>query len=147
MRIRPYRCEDCKALAELFCRTVHSVNARDCTPEQLNAWATGRVDLRAWDRSLSENSTVVAVEAGVIAGFGDIERSGYLNRLYVDRDCQRRGVAAAICDALEAAAGGKITTHASITARPFFEKRGYRVVSEQQVERGGVLLTRCAMEK
>ena len=37
--------------------------------------------------------------------------------------------------------------HASITARPFFEQRGYRVVRQQQVERGGVLLTNFVMEK
>lgn len=148
MRIRPYRSEDCKALAELFYRTVHSVNARDYTPEQLNVWASGSVDLQAWDRSLSEHYTVVAVEDGVIAGFGDIDRTGYLDRLFVHKDYQGRGIATALCDALEAAAGaGKITTHASVTAKPFFEKRGYRVVSEQQIERGGVLLTRCAMEK
>ena len=42
---------------------------------------------------------------------------------------------------------GPVTTHASITARPFFEKRGYRVVKEQQVERHGVLLTNFVMEK
>ena len=41
----------------------------------------------------------------------------------------------------------KITVHASITARTFFEKRGYRVLREQQVERQGVLLTNYEMEK
>ena len=52
-----------------------------------------------------------------------------------------------ICDALEAAVKGKIVTHASVTARPFFEKRGYTVVRAQQVERVGVLLTNFVMEK
>ena len=33
-----------------------------------------------------------------------------------------------------------------ITARGFFEKRGYRVILEQQVERRGVLLTNYQME-
>jgi len=42
---------------------------------------------------------------------------------------------------------GAIVTHASITARPFFEKRCYKVVLEQQVERRGVLLTNFVMEK
>lgn len=41
----------------------------------------------------------------------------------------------------------KIITHASITARPFFEKRGYRVVKEQQVNRQGILLINYVMEK
>ena len=42
---------------------------------------------------------------------------------------------------------GNILVHASITARPFFEKRGYRVIKEQKVERQGVLLTNFVMEK
>ena len=40
-----------------------------------------------------------------------------------------------------------MTTHASITARSFFEKQGYRVIREQQVERKGLLLTNFVMEK
>ena len=44
---------------------------------------------------------------------------------YVHKDHQRKGVATAICDALEQnAKAEKFTTHASITAKPFFEKRG-----------------------
>ena len=38
----------------------------------------------------------------------------------------------ALCDSLEAAADAdKIITHASITAKPFFARRGYRVKTEQ----------------
>ena len=51
MHIRPYRSSDCPALAELFYQTVHAVNARDYSPEQLDAWADGRVELAAWDAS------------------------------------------------------------------------------------------------
>ena len=39
------------------------------------------------------------------------------------------------------------TTHASVTAKPFFEKRGYQVVQEQQVEKKGILLTNYVMKK
>lgn len=45
MQLREYRTADLDKLAELFYQTVHSVNARDYTEEQLNVWATGRVDL------------------------------------------------------------------------------------------------------
>lgn len=41
----------------------------------------------------------------------------------------------------------KVITHASITARPFFEKRGYKVIKKQSVERSGVLLQNYVMEK
>lgn len=147
MVIRSYRPEDCKALADLFYHTVHTVNAADYTKEQLDAWAEGAVDFQRWNRSFQEHYSLVALQDGVIIGFGDIDRTGYLDRLYVHADYQRKGAASAICDRLEQAAPGKITVHASITARPFFEKRGYRTVKAQQVERRGVLLTNYVMEK
>lgn len=147
MRIRAYQSKDCAALAALFYNTVHTVNARDYTQAQLDVWATGHVDPAAWDRSFLAHNTFVAELDGVIAGFGDIDETGYLDRLYVHKDYQRRGVAAALCDAMERTVPGKIVTHASITARPFFEGRGYTVVRAQQVERQGVLLTNYVMEK
>lgn len=147
MEIRVYRPADCRQMARLFHDTVHTVNAADYTLRQLDAWADGRPDLAAWDRSFRAHYTLVAEEAGVLIGFGDITSQGYLDRLYVHHLHQRRGVATALCDRLEQAAEGVITTHASITALPFFEKRGYRVVKEQQVERRGVLLTNFVMEK
>ena len=110
MILRKYKPSDCPEMAELFYNTVHTVNAKDYTKEQLDA-------------------------------------AGYLDRLYVHADMQKKGIAAAICDALERTVKGKIVTHASITARPFFEKRGYTVIKEQQVERQGVLLTNFVMEK
>ena len=82
-----------------------------------------------------------------VIGFGDIDGSGYLDRLYVHRRHQGKGVATALCDRLEQVCAGVISTHASITAKPFFEKRGYRVIREQQVERQGVALTNFVMEK
>lgn len=148
MQLREYRSSDCAQLTNLFYQTVHSVNTRDYTAEQVNAWADGNVDLREWDRSFSAHKTVVAVTREQIVGFGDIDESGYLDRLYVHKDHQREGIAAAICDALERfAAGKRITTHASITAMPFFLRRGYRVVREQTVIRHGVRMNNFVMEK
>ena len=95
--------------------------------------------------------TIVAVKRGKIAGYGNIDDTGYLDHLYIHSDFQGQGIATAICQELERYAfsqhAPKITVHASITARPFFEKRGYRVLREQQVERQGVLLTNYEMEK
>lgn len=134
-------------MADLFYDTVHTVNAKDYTKKQLSVWATGSVDLQKWNRSLLEHYSLVAVEGSEIAGFGDIDQTGYLDRLYVHKDYQRKGIATAICDGLERTVQGKITTHASITARPFFEKRGYTVIKEQCVERQGITLVNFVMEK
>lgn len=147
MKIRNYKPSDCKEMAELFYHTIHTVNAKDYTEEQLNVWATGQVDLEKWNQSFLEHYSIVAVDGDRITGFGDIDETGYLDRLYVHADHQNQCVATAICDALEQTAPGNITTHASITARPFFEKRGYKVIKEQQVERQGIFLTNFVMEK
>ena len=148
MVIREYESGDLRFLAELFCETVHAVNARDYTEEQLDAWADGTVDLEKWDLSFCQHHTFVDVMNGQIAGFGDMDDTGYLDRLYVHKDFQRRGIATALCDKMEEAARTlRFTTHASITAKPFFEGRGYQAVKEQQVERKGVLLTNCVMTK
>ncbi len=148
MVIREYKPEDCRLLAELFYDTVHTVNAKDYTKEQLDAWADGNCDLEKWNQSFQEHYTVVAVEKEQAVGFGDMDTTGYLDRLYVHKDVQGKGVATAICDALESKIRqDKYMTHASITARKFFEKRGYRVVKEQQVERKGILLKNYVMEK
>lgn len=147
MKIRKYQSSDCKALADLFYHTVHTVNAKDYTKEQLQVWATGQVDLENWDQSLQEHFSVVAVENEKILGFGDIDRTGYLDRLYVHGDYQGKGIATAICNQLEQAVQGNIITHASITAKPFFEQRGYEMIKEQQVERQGIFLTNYVMEK
>lgn len=164
MIIREYQPCDCKETADLFYHTVHTVNAKDYTEEQLDAWATGNIDLEKWNQSFLEHYSVVALDGERITGFGDIDRTGCLDRLYVHAEYQGKGIAAAICDKLEqavrkktgicASASGasdtishkKIVTHASLTAKPFFEKRGYRLVREQQAERQGILLTNFVME-
>lgn len=147
MIIRDYQPSDCKEITELFYNTVHTVNAKDYTKEQLDVWATGQVDLEKWNQSLQEHYSIVAIENEVIVGFGDIDKTGYLDRLFVHADYQGKGIATGICNQLEQTIQGNITTHSSITAKPFFEKRGYRVIKEQQVERHGIFLANFIMEK
>ena len=109
------------------------------------------VDRAAWGESLAAHYTVVAEREGRALGFGDMDATGYLDRLYVHRDFQGRGAASAIAEALEGYALGlglgRVTVHASRTARPFFQRRGYKTLYAQQVERRGVLLENFAMEK
>lgn len=149
MWIRRYEPGDLWQVTALFYDTVHTVNAADYSPEQLDAWADGAPDLDRWNGSLLAHHSLVAVEGrDLIVGFGDIDGTGYLDRLYVHKDRQGLGIATALCDRLERAVDAPVlTTHASITARPFFEGRGYRVLREQRVERHGVRMTNYVMEK
>ena len=148
IKLRPYRKEDLAVLAKLFYECVHTVNAKDYTQKQLDAWADGQIDAEKWHRSLMEHISYVAEKEGEIVGLGDIDPGGYLDRLYVHKDHQHQGIATMLCQRLECSVHvPKIVVHASITARPFFEKRGYRVKKKQQVERKGILLTNYVMEK
>lgn len=101
MLIREYQSSDCKELVELFYNTVHTVNAKDYTKEQLNVWATEQVNLKTWNQSIQEHFSIVAVDDDIIVGFGDIDKSGYLGRLFVHLEYQRKGIATAICNRLE----------------------------------------------
>lgn len=151
--IERYRTEDLPELLQLFYDTVHTVNARDYAPGQLDAWAPAVPDLSRWEESLVRHYAVVARVGGVAAGFGDIDPdTGYLDRLYVHHAFQRQGIASEIAGALEAYIRENttlqtITTEASITARPFFESRGYQVIREQKKPLRGELFVNYIMEK
>ena len=145
--LRAYRPSACSEVLRLFYDTVHTVNAKDYTEEQLDAWAPEDRDLTAWDQSFQGHFALVAVEGETLLGFGDITPTGYLDRLYVHQDHLRQGIATALCERLEGLVQGPIVTHASYTARPFFAQRGYRLVRAQAVERRGVKLTNFVMRK
>ena len=62
MVIREYKPLDCEVLAGLFYNTVHRVNIKDYTKEQLDVWATGSVDLEKWNQSFEEHYSLVAID-------------------------------------------------------------------------------------
>ena len=151
MKIRRYRTSDCSEMEKLFYDTVRAINAKDYTKAQLDVWATGNVDLESWNNSFLEHITFVVEDNGLIVGFGDMNHIGYLDRLYVHKDYQGNGVATAIVEVLESELMLRnitsLTTHASITARTFFEKRGFKMVKENIVVRCGVEMSNYEMVK
>lgn len=147
MIIRTYQSSDLKILVKLFYDTVHFVNSKDYSKKQVDVWASKTLDLVKWDQSLKEHYSLVALIDGKIVGFGDIDQTGYLDRLYVHYQYQGKGIAKAICSQLEKSVNSKITVHASITAKGFFEHRGYQVIKKQEVKRQGISLVNYVMEK
>lgn len=151
LMIRRYESQDIEEILTLFYETVHTVNAKDYTVEQLQVWAPLEVDKERFETSLSKHYTLVSVHEHQIVGFADLREDGYLDRLYVHHLYQGQGIATQLLQALESYANEmglkQLVTHASITARPFFEKRGFEVKKEQQVLRGDQVLTNYQMEK
>lgn len=148
--IRPYHPDYIDTILKLFRETVHTINLKDYSPGQLNAWAPAVLNREKWASGLEANFTVVCHNGDMITGFADIDSTGYFDHLFVHKDFQRQGIATKLADAIESHAHEagltRISVAASITAKPFFEKRSYIVLKEQQVERRGEVLTNFLME-
>lgn len=151
MHMRRFRPEDAAAVASLFHDTVRRINCRDYTDIQVRAWAPDAADPAVWIGKLAGRFSIVAEQDGVITGFGDIEADGHLDHLFVHADHQGEGIGRRLAETMEAEARrlglGRIFTEASITARPFFERLGYRVIQEQTVLSRGVEFINFRMEK
>lgn len=147
MILRKYAKTDCVELAELFYDTVHTVNAKDYTREQLDAWATGKVNLEAWNESFQAHHTVVAEMDGKIVGFGDMDETGYLSisktdvvmlqSLYMLEEYQHQGIGRAAIDFVKRycteMGADSFVLHClpeNWNARKFYEKMGGKVISE-----------------
>jgi putative acetyltransferase len=151
IEIRRYTAADLPFVVKLFRDTIHAINARDYTPEQINAWAPENIDEEKWGIKLMQHYTVVAECDGIICGFGDIDGSGYFDHLFVHKNYQGCGVASKIVDAIEDYAKQlnltAITVAVSITAKTYFIKQGYTIVKPQQVAYNGQVFTNYAMIK
>lgn len=144
--LRRFEKSDFKSVSELFYETVHTVNAKDYSKEQLFAWAKDKDSLNTRQADLLKQKTLIAEIDGVTVGFGSIDKSGCLDMLFVHKDLQGQGIATALCNCLEQGFS-TVKTYASITAMPFFEKRGYQVVKAQGVRRNGITLKNFEMRK
>ena len=151
MLIRDYRPDDARAIVRLFYETIHTVNLADYTAEQADAWAPTVPDADAWNRRMSRRRTLVAERDGEVIGFADIENDGHIDFFFCRHDVVRQGVGTELYRAIEAVARGlglgRVFTAASITARPFFERQGFRVLKRNTHVRHGVALVNYAMEK
>src|SRR4051812_43788302 len=101
MEIRGYHPDDLLELMQLFRETVHNVNARDYTPEQLDAWAPPKLDEAAWHRRLSCNFSWIATLGARPVGFTNLEPGGLIDLLYVHHQHQNQGIARRLIACLE----------------------------------------------
>jgi putative acetyltransferase len=151
MLIRPYQADDLVAVANVFTESVHELAAEHYDAAQRATWAQRPPDLDAWATRLAPLITLVAEEDGQVAGFLSYTTSGYIDLLFTSPRFARRGVASQLYAQVEAEltahAPLTLSTHASLVARPFFERQGFSVIQEEEVERGGLMFRRFVMEK
>jgi putative acetyltransferase len=149
--IRRYKPGDLAGLIALFRDTVRRINGRDYSHQQVMAWAPDEIDAQQWTRRFDNKAVWVADLNGAPVGFVDVARDGQIDMLYVHADHQGSGIASRLLRTVEASAAKRgllrLFTEASITARPFFERRGFRVIATQRVVRWAQEFVNYRMDK
>ncbi len=122
--LRPYTPSDLHDVLSLFYETVHTVNIRDYTQAEVNAWAPSCPDRRAWQNRLCRQDTLLVETNNHLTAFANWNRIDHLDCLYVHKNWQRCGMATILLNEIERRAkecfSPHLYTEASITASPFF---------------------------
>lgn len=151
LQIRPYHPADLPDLKAIFLDAVHRGCSKDYTSEQRNAWAPKTLDTELWRERLKKNRCWLAEEGGIPVGFTELIDSGHVQMLFVLSEYHRQGIASALLAELENTATQQgirtLTTEASRTARPFFEKSGFEIICAQSVAMQEVTLQNFKMVK
>lgn len=149
--IRAFQPGDAPALWAVFFESVRQVAARDYSPEQVAAWAPEQPDLAQWTQRLQRLAPFVAERAAALVGYADVQADGYIDHFYVAASAGRQGVGSALMQQIHDTAAQRQTpllyAQVSLTARPFFEKWGFVVLTRQTVWARGVAMDNLRMHK
>ena len=143
---------DAVELKNLFQNTVLAINRRDYSQAEVEDWASCGDDLSNIEDMIKIHYFIVAInQQSEIVGFSSITPQGYLHSMFVHKDFQGEGIATMLLNEIEqyAITNGimRITSEVSLTARPFFEKKGYIVEEEQKRKANQLSLTNFWMAK
>nr|WP_228010882.1 GNAT family N-acetyltransferase [Vibrio sp. 1CM23M] len=136
---------------EIFFHTVRNVNVRDYSQQQVEAWAPSSFDFALWQKRMNGLQPFVAELDGCVVGYTDLQPSGLIDHFFCHHEYQGKGVGKALMEHVFTVGRvrgiSRYFSEVSITARPFYEHLGFKVVNEQEVEMRGVKLTNYVMEK
>ena len=134
--IRRATVNDLPEIKQLFTATIISVCNNDYDEEQRRVWCMTAQNDQRWIDAVTAQYFIIAEKENSILGFASLNKGNYIDFMYVHKDYQRQGVANRMLAGLEAQATNQkalmILSDISKTARPFFEKKGYVVVKEQE---------------
>ncbi len=133
MKIRLAKDKDCAAIARLHRQTIRNVNSKDYTKEQIRAWSA-RTNANRFRNSADKCKMWVAIEDDKVAGFCNHGLDGEFWGLYVHKDYIGKGIGSRLMqtaeDSLKKLGFKKVSLKASITAKEFYKKQGYKVIKK-----------------
>lgn len=147
IKLRLYESNDIRSVITMFKESISNTCFNDYSEEELKA-CMNSFNIDKLNKRFLNTYSLVATVNNLVVGFGNIDiLNSYLDCLYVDSRFQRKGVASLICDELEKRCDKPIKVHASKNVVTFFLSRGYEILSENIVERCGVLITNFILIK
>ncbi|HVY39963.1 MAG TPA: GNAT family acetyltransferase [Polyangia bacterium] len=149
--VREFRDGDEPALYAVFHASIHGLAARHYTPEQLAAWAPEQPESERWTEKMRARRPFVVEEGGRILGYADVQSSGLIDHFFVSAADARRGVGRLLMERIHARATelqvDRLYADVSLTAEPFFQRFGFRVVERKLAEVRGARLPNARMVK
>jgi putative acetyltransferase len=151
MNFRKATLADLKEMQELFVATIKSVCQKEYNEQQIEVWTSGVNNTERWIEVIEKQFVLLALIENKIVGYGTLKDTNYIDFFYIHKDFQRQGIANNLLTLLELEAKKRssktITSDISITAKPFFEKKGFIVKAKQKNIKSGVELINYKMEK
>jgi putative acetyltransferase len=151
MKIRSYHLGEEHEIWQLFYQTIHSVNAQHYSQKQLDAWAPSTFDEMFWKDKLAILNSFVCAKSQKIVGYSDLQSNGYIDHFFCHQQHQNEGVGTALMRHIHTLAKQRgitqLSADVSISARLFFERKGFNVVKQQDVPIRGQMLSNFKMQK
>ena len=142
--------ENIDEILDLFENSIKTACSKDYNQRQIIAWTSSRNDKERWKLKIANQYFIVVKHQNTIVGFGSLE-DDYLDFLFVHPKYLRKGIASLIYDTLkfEATNSGfkKLTVFASITAKPFFLSKEFKIIKEKKILRKGIEITNFEMRQ
>jgi putative acetyltransferase len=144
--------EDVEYLLNCFNSAVTHIDEQVYSNEQKRAWVRkGRNNYEIWLQRIENQYFVIAESEEKIISFVSISLEGYVDLLFTHPDFQRRGIADTLYNQAEnylrEMGVTKLDTHASAVSRPFFEKKGFVLQEEKNLELYGVTISNFYLTK
>lgn len=138
IKLRQANINDVEKITQLFFDTIQNINIRDYSQEEVDDWSSWKADIDKWLVKMSEQHFTIAEINNQIVGFCSLAPDGYLDFMFVHKDFQNQGIASALLSEIENKAieqkNDLIYSDVSITAKRFFERKGF-VVERQQLKK------------
>lgn len=148
--VRRYQPGDHWFIGQIFFDAVHQLTRDDYSEEQRYAWAAPPIGFDHWERRCERKQPFVKEIDGKVVGFIELDPDGHVDCTYVDPAHARRGVMSEIMAAVKTEARRigvtRLYAEVSLTARPFFERQGFRWVSDRNAEIREICLANFNME-